>query len=130
MKQRWIEYRQEWWMNSPMAFWVHLPTDGKPWYDATEFDPPAPSVVAGKGYPIYLVEFDGFVFRFSSLDELRVCIDVLGQKNLPNVEQEWSGRTHPGVHWLNKLPGRVLPWAYRQGAFEYLRESLDAFAQD
>jgi hypothetical protein len=113
-----------------MACWVHLPVDTKRWIDATEFDPPAPSPVPGKGYPVYFVEFDHFVFQFSSLAELRVCIDVLAQKNLPNVKTEWSGRTGPGSHWLNKLPAHVLPWAYRREAVAYLRESLNAFIKD
>jgi hypothetical protein len=130
VKQRWIEYREEWWKRSPMAFWVHLPVDRKRWIDAAELDPPAPAVVPGQGYPVYSVEYDGFVFQFSSLDELRVCIDVLGQRNLPDVRMEWHKRSGPGSHWLNKLPGHVLAWAYREGAVRYLRESLDAFAQD
>ena len=128
MKRRWIEYRERWDRMSPMAFWVHLPTDSKPWFDATEFDPPPPPPVPGKGFPVYFVEFDGFVFRFSSLSELAVCISVLEQKNLPNVKSEWTGRTGACSHWLNKLPGHVLPWAYRQRAVEYLRESHEDFA--
>lgn len=127
MKRRWIEYREQWDRSSPMAFWVHVPTDGKEWLDATDFEPPAPSVVPGKGYPVFFVDFDGFVFRFSSLAEMDVCIRVLGQRNLPDVKSEWSGRTGPGSHWLNKLPGHVLPWTYRERAVEYLRESRDSF---
>ncbi|MBN1514654.1 MAG: hypothetical protein JXB13_21745 [Phycisphaerae bacterium] len=40
MKRSWIEYREQWDRSSPMAFWVHLPTDGKEWLDATDFEPP------------------------------------------------------------------------------------------
>jgi hypothetical protein len=128
MKRRWIEYREEWYRSSPMAFWVHLPADGRSWLEAKEFKPPRPSPVPGKGFPVYFVEFDGFIFCFSSLDEIDVCINVLGRRNLPDVTNEWRGRTGPGSHWLNKLPGRVLPWTYRKRAVDYLRECREFFA--
>lgn len=129
MKRRRIEYREHWYKSSPMAYWVHLAVDNNFWAaDATLFEPPAPSPIPGKGFPVYFVEFDGFVFCFSSLDEMDVCISTLGQKNLPNVESEWRGRTGPGAHWLNRLPGHVLPWTYRKQAVEYLKESRDEFA--
>lgn len=130
MKRRWIEYSDKWFRDSPMAFWVHLPADDKSWLDAKEFEPPPPSPVPGRGFPIYFVEFDGFVFVFSSLDEMDVCINVLGQKNLPNVESEWSGRTGPSPHWLNRLPGHVLPWKYRGRAIEYLRACREFFDKE
>ena len=39
MKRHWIEY-QETRPTCPMTFWVHREADGKPWYEAEEFDPP------------------------------------------------------------------------------------------
>ena len=110
-----------------MRRWVHRLINS-PKRGESVFDPPPPPPIPGKGFPAYFVEFDGFVFRFSSLDELDVCINVLGQKNLPNVEAEWRGQSGPGSHWLNKLPGRVLPWSYREPAVKYVRESRDEFA--
>lgn len=114
-----------------MTFWVHEPVDERVWRDAEEFVPPKPPRVPGLGYPVYFVEFDGFVFKFGSLDEMNVCIDTLGQKNLPNVHQECEERgVGPVSHWLNRLPSQVLPWKYREGAVKYLMECRDYFQND
>ncbi len=128
MKRRWIEFDSEWARDCPMSFWVHRPVDGTSWARSEEFDPTTPSVVPGKGYPVYFVEFDGFVFKFSSLAEINVCIDTLGQKNLPNVHPECEKRgVGPVSHWLNRLPAHVLPWKYREKAVKYLAECRDHF---
>ena len=38
--------------SGPLSFWVHKAIDAPVWSDATEFSPPLPSALAGKGYPI------------------------------------------------------------------------------
>ena len=66
-----------------MSYWVHVEADGRAWHAASEFDPPLPSSVAGKGFPRFYVEFDGCTFEFASLDELRACISTLGLRTVP-----------------------------------------------
>src|SRR5689334_17989673 len=98
-------------VQSPMTFWVHKPVDSRLWYQATIFEPPLPSVVPGKGFSYFRVEFDDFVFEFASLSEIDASIAVLSQKNLPSTDSETKVRgTGPGAHWLNKLPGSVKSW--------------------
>ena len=119
MKRRWIEFADTW-RRSPMTFWVHHAADGKPWYSAQRFDPPAPQPVPGKGYPYFFVELDGFTFEFASLDEVDFCISRLGQRHLPDTKAETRGVSGPGAYWQNKLPKGVLSWRYRQKAVKYL----------
>src|SRR5260221_7419125 len=116
-----------------MTYWVHIEADGKGWYAAQEFNPPKPKPVPAKGYPLYHVEFDGFTFQFSSLDELRVCIDTLAKKVLPTSLRLSAGRGTgygPSNHWLNRLPKKVKPWRYREKAIVYLRKSLEDFEKE
>jgi hypothetical protein len=79
MKRHWIEYAETW-TPGPMTYWVHVEAKS----DASKLNPPAPAPIPGKGFPVYYVEVDGFTFQFASLDEMRVCIDTLGNKLLPN----------------------------------------------
>lgn len=130
MKKYWTEVHDTW-RASPMAFWVHVETDDRPWYQAEHFDPPAPKPVAG-GYTIYFVEVDGFVFEFSSLAQMRCLIETLSQKVLPTTirlsrERGGVGGKGPGGHWLSKLPGTVKPWRYRRKAVPYLEQALKVF---
>lgn len=116
-----------------MAFWVHLPADGKPWRDAQVFDPPAPKPVPGRGFPIFCVEFDRALLRFSSLDELRVCLHTLSRRALPSnliLTRRRGGGYGPSNHWLNRLPLRAMTWPYRQKVVKYLKASLAAFEME
>jgi hypothetical protein len=82
-------------------------------------------VTPGKGYAVYYVEVDGFVFRFASLDEMRVCIDVLGKKLLPStlrLARERGGDARE--HWLRKMPEETKPWRYREKAVKHLGRAL------
>lgn len=129
MKKHYIVYTEQW-RRSPMSFWVHIETDNQPWFRAKTFHPPLPGIVSGRGYPYYFVEYDGFTFEFASLAELEMCISVLGQRLLPSTEKETTRRgTGPGLHWLNKLPGHVRPWRYREKAVKYLRHAKAEFEQ-
>lgn len=86
MKKHWIEYRESW-AREPMTFWVHVESDGRPWYNAGKFDSPAPKPVLGRGWPVYFVEFDGSTSRFASLAELDVCVATLSRKVLPTTRR-------------------------------------------
>ena len=113
-----------------MSYWVHIEADGRPWYQAEAFNPPIPTPVPGKGYPLFFVEIDGFTFRFSSLAELSACIEALSQKVLPNPTRlsEARGTAYgPNKHWISKLPKRVKSWRYRLKAIAYLAKALEEF---
>jgi hypothetical protein len=107
-----------------MTSWVHVPASSDP----STLIPPAPARIPGRGYPIYFVEIDGFTFQFASLHELRVCIDVLGKKLLPNtilLAKQRGG--DPDQHWLRKMPDETKPWRYREKAVKYLEKTLTDF---
>jgi len=127
MKRCRIEYVKHF-SPGPMTFWVHRPVECDGWHEAESYEPPLPRVVAGRGYPRFYVEFDGFEFEFASLHELRRCIDVLEAPLLPTSRRlaEGSG-SGPNSHWLSRLPARVKPWRYRERAVRYLRSALDDF---
>ena len=98
------------WRDAPMAYWVHVETDGQPWYVAAQFAPSAPQVVPGKGFAMLCVEVGDFVFRFTSPEQIAVCIDVLARNPLPNVQRLSAGRSAhagPNGHWLSRLPASV-----------------------
>ena len=123
MKRHWIEYTEQW-TQGPMTYWVHIPSHD----DADKLVPPPPTRVSEKGYPVYYVEVDGFTFQFASLDELRVCIDVLGRKLLPNTLRQAQERGgDPDSHWLRKMPEETKPWRYREKAVKYLTRALVVF---
>jgi hypothetical protein len=114
MKRYWIEYTEK---STPGPLTAWMPS------------PAAPTPVAAKsGHAVYFVEVDGFTFQFASLDELRVCIDVLGKKLLPNTlrQAEQLGRD-PDEHWLRKMPDKTKPWRYREKAVKYLSKALAHF---
>lgn len=126
MKKNWITYSPTRQLG-PMAFWVHLSADGRPWHQSEVFDPPLPASVPGKGFPLFHVEIDIAALHFSSLTELRVCIETLSQKALPTskVLSEKHGANYgPSNHWLNRLPLRSMAWPHRQKAIKYLQTAL------
>jgi len=123
MKRHWIEYAETW-TPGPMTYWVHVEAKSDP----TKLNPPAPAPIPGKGFPVYYVEVDGFTFQFASLDEMRVCIDTLGNKLLPNslrLARERGG--NPNEHWLRKMPEHTRPWRYREKAVKFLEKALGEF---
>ena len=130
MKQIWIEYRATR-PHLPMTFWVHKAVgEACCWSEASSYSPPLQIRIVGKGYPVFHVEIDGFVFRFSSFDEINECIAVLGQKVLPRTIDLSKKRTTsfgPNNHWLSRLPSRVKRWKYREKAVCYLKRSLHEF---
>lgn len=127
MKKIRITYEPEF-TSGPMTFWVHKQVEDVAWVYATEYEPPLPKPVGGLGYANCYVEFNGFEFRFCSLEELQEAIRVLEQKNLPTPFKLAKGRgmaVH--THWLGRLPASVKPWRYRQKAVAYLKKALLEF---
>lgn len=107
---------------SPMTFWVH-----ETWSErAVTY--PIPSPLEGKGYPNYLVRTGGFLFRYSSLEELAVCIDTFSRKHLENPIQK--GAMDSTEHWLNKLPPRLKRWERRARIVNDLRHALIHFQRE
>ena len=103
-------------MPSPMSRWVR---------------PIARVRIPGKGYPMFCVEVDDFIFQFASLKELRACIDVLGTKLLPNTLRLARQRNaDPEEHWLRKMPEHTKPWRYREKAVKYLEKAMAAFQKE
>jgi hypothetical protein len=93
-----------------MSYWVHIETDGKPWRDSTQFEPPAPIKAGGNGYPLLCIEFDDLELKFSSIDQLKEFIRVMSQAPLPttrNLSSRRPGVCGPNSHWLSRLPGKV-----------------------
>lgn len=89
-----------------------------------------PRPAPGRGFPLFLVEFDGAVLRFASLAELRVCLDTLSRRVLPSnlrLAQKRGSGYGPSNHWLNRLPLRAMTWPYRQKVVKYLTASLAYF---
>jgi hypothetical protein len=110
-----------------MTSWVHVPTPSDP----TQLIPPVPGRIPGQGFAIYFVEVDGFTFQFASLEELRVCIDVLGKRLLPNTLMLAKQRGgDPDQHWLRKMPDETKPWRYREKAVKYLARALMDFERE
>jgi len=121
MKRHWVEYTETW-VKGPMTPWVHVASE------AGMLMPPAPSPIAGKGFAIYYVEVDRFTFQFASLDEIQVCLEVLGKRLLPSsiqLAKRVSG--DPAQHWLRTMPDSTKPWRYRQKAVKYLHRALADF---
>lgn len=140
MKRSWIEYQSQY-TRSPMSFWIHRRPSRKSgpivaWYeyDRDEYTPPLPRPVAGRGFAVFHVELDGFVFRFSSFDEMKRLIDIFSRQKLPTTyeaQREEGDDLSEGIrnqHWLSRLPAKVLSSRYRQRAVNYLRESMTEFA--
>jgi hypothetical protein len=132
MKRHWIEYRPTR-QHGPMTYWVHREVDGKPWYQSAVHDPPLEPAIPAKGFPLLFVEFGDFTFVFASLAEVRVAIEVLGQKLLPatlRLTADRGGGVGPNQHWLSRLPGHVTSWRYREPAVAYLVKALGEFERE
>ena len=91
MKRHWVEYANEF-TPSPMTGWL----------EARSAHNPRP--VPGKGFPVYHVQYGRFTFRFSSLDELNVCIDTIGKRVMPTTRQLSAGSGALNKYWLSRLP--------------------------
>ncbi len=124
MKKSDVKYIPDW-RQSPMAYWVHIETDSKPWYLSKEFNPPAPKKFGSLGYPQLTIEFNGYVFVFTSEAQLEHFIKIMGTKLLPSsleLSSKRSGDMGPNSHWLSRLPSKIKPWKYRQKLVEYCKK--------
>lgn len=130
--RNWIEHTPDW-RTEPMAYWVHVESDGNAWRVAASYDPPAPDAEGRNGYPVLCIESQGFVFRFSSAAQLAECVEILGRKPLPTSRRLSSirgGGHGPNSHWLSRLPGHIKSPKVRQRAVEDLRSVISAMAPD
>jgi hypothetical protein len=141
MKKTWIVYHDEY-TPSPMSFWIHrMPKKRRrhelEWfqeYERSEYDPPLPGPVAGRGFPVLHTEFDDIVLRFSSLAELDRLIDVLSRRKLPTTyeaqrEELSNGNGVNNTHWLSRLPASVLSLRVREKLVAYLKQAKRDFAK-
>jgi hypothetical protein len=90
--------------------WVHIEREGEAWREAIEFSPPHPLRHGAKGFPVLCVESSGFVFRFSSNEQLAQCIRTLSRKPSPTTRQLCAARpgdAGPNGHWLSRLPAHI-----------------------
>jgi hypothetical protein len=132
VKRHWIEYTTHW-TPQPLSYWVHREADGKHWREAEAHEPPLPGPVPGKGFAVYFVEVDGFVFRFASLAELDECVRVLSQRVLPTsrrLSEERGTGYGPNNHWLSRLPKGMKSWRYRQKAVKCLQAARQEFESE
>ena len=128
--RNWIEHVPDW-RNEPMAYWVHVEQSGSAWRASESYDPPAPRPEGRNGYPVLCIESQGFVFRFSSKEQLAECVQVLSRKPLPTsrrLSALRSGGHGPNSHWLSRLPGHVKAPKVRQRAVDDLQSVIRAMA--
>ncbi|MGY3265523.1 hypothetical protein [Lysobacter sp. HA35] len=109
LPRHWIEYTADW-RDAPMAYWVHIETEGEDWRSASEYLPAAPEPDGAKGFPLLCIETQRFVFVFSSAAQLAEAIRVLALVPLPTTRRLSAARPGghgPNSHWLSRLPGSV-----------------------
>jgi hypothetical protein len=90
---------------------------------------PMPKPVPGKGFANLKIEFAGFLWRFSSLEELHETIRFLSPKNMVSPVQS-PEIAWPSEHWSGKLPAKVKAWKYREKAVKYFKEVQAHFEEE
>ena len=128
MKKYHIEYNQTR-KYSPLSVWVHKATtrDKVEWRNSETYEPPFPNKVVLKGYPYLVVSVGDFELEFASSHEVRHCISILNQKNLPSTKSMvCSGSTtYTGYnHWLASYPANLKSWKLREKTVSLLLQSL------
>ena len=121
-----IDYVRSW-RAAPMAYWVHIEQDGKPWYEAEVFLPPAPQLIPHKGYRVICLELAGVCLRFTSLTQMEELIRVLSMKTLPTSrrQSEIRGKGYgPNGHWLSRLPSSLKSPRNRSRVVAQVKEVL------
>jgi hypothetical protein len=121
-----VTYKEQY-SPSPVSFWVHKHLDDPIWMNATEFDPPLPKSVPGKGYPVLKVIFQDVKLTFSSIEEVEHFVDVVGQKNMPTSQQlsaKRNTKSGPNSHWLSRLPGDILSWKKREKLLKIMDKAI------
>jgi hypothetical protein len=107
-----IEYR-DMPVLTPITPWVHRGVDASYW-KATVFDPPMPSPVHGKGYPVWFIDHRGRSLVFASPQEIEHVIDILSRKILPSPRELGQPYLAVNSHWLSRLHTSFKPWKVRQ----------------
>jgi hypothetical protein len=129
----WIEWRQGY-ARTPYTPWAHINLDPEtPWTRSTEFEPPLPEPVPGRGHAMLIVEVEGFAFTFGSLEELEHVAEVLGARKHLNpgglvrshVAQHGGHRgDYVNDHWLTRLPRWVKSMRERHRIAEGLEKAV------
>jgi hypothetical protein len=114
-----IEYR-DMPVLTPITPWVHRGVDASYW-KATVFDPPMPSPVHGKGYPVWFIDHRGRSLVFASPQEIEHVIDILSRKILPSPRELGQPYLAVNSHWLSRLHTSFKPWKVRQELVKRLR---------
>ena len=131
--KHWFEFTDDW-RHAPLAYWVHVPQDGKDWLDdAAILLPPAPVKVSGRGYPQLFVAVKDVELLFSSPAQLRAFVDTLRMTPLPSTRRlsALRGTTRgPNSHWLSRLPGWMKAPAFRNKTLPRIADLADALADD
>lgn len=108
---------------TPVSRFVHGPLDG-PFHTATQFDPPFPAPVPGKGYPLWTLEHRGHELYFASPEEMAHVAAVLGQRVLPKPRVLGAEQSAVNSHWLSRMDKAWLSWKVRQEIVRKLTEAL------
>lgn len=126
MKKFWITYSDTW-KDCPLAFWVHKPLEEGEFYEeTTEFNPEGPKKHI-QGYPVYNFELDGFVFVFSSIEQIEHFVKILSIKVLPTtrkLSEQRGGKLGPNRHWLSRLPAKTKSYKYRQKLVSFIKSEF------
>jgi hypothetical protein len=107
-------------VRTPLTPWVHRAVDG-PYWKATAFDPPLPTAVDGKGWPVWVVEHRGRELMFASPEEIAHVIDVLSLKILPSPRELGKAYLAVNSHWLSRLHPSFKSWKVRQELVKALK---------
>jgi hypothetical protein len=110
---------------TPVTPWVHTGVDG-PWWRATRFEPPMPSPIPDKGYPVWTLSHRGRELIFASHQEIAHAVEILDRKILPLSRE--LGRPFRAVnsHWLSRLHKSWKSWKVRQEIVRRLRSAPTA----
>jgi hypothetical protein len=122
-----ITYNSDW-HQIPGAYWVHISIADS----GSEYAPPVPKPIPGKGYAILQVPFGAHVLEFCSAAHLQHYIAVLSQKLLPTTMQLSAQRgsgAGPNGHWLSRLPAELKPYSKRVLLVKKLKAALDYAAE-
>lgn len=110
-------------MRTPVSPYVHRPVDGA-FHSATKFEPPFPSQVLGKGWPLWILEHRGHELFFASHEEMKHVMSVLGQKVLPDPRALGAEFGAVNSHWLSRMDKAWLSWKVRQEIVARLAAAL------
>jgi hypothetical protein len=129
MKNIKITYNDEY-QATPITFWVHQKIERHAEFNIDNFNPPLSKIIGGKGYPLLCLGYLGIELRFSSVEEIEHCIEVLGAKNMQttiSLSLKRNARVGPNGHWLSRLPAKLKSWRRREVLVKKLELAKDQF---